>query len=180
MSTLWLLRHAQVDCAAGLCYGASDVPALAEATREAAARAAAALPVQLPLVSSPLRRCADLAQSLRPGEAIATDARLAEMDFGAWEGQAWAAIERSAFEAWTADFGDHRAGGHGESTRQFMARVGAAFEDWRASGQDALWVTHAGVMRAVLLWQGGTRAIERADQWPAHPIAFGELLRVEA
>ncbi len=38
-----------------------------------------------------------------------------------------------------------------------MARVGAAWDDWRASGRDAVWVTHAGVMRAALLLSRGVR-----------------------
>jgi len=179
VSTLWLLRHAQVDCAPGQCYGASDVPALAEATRDAAVRAARVLPADVPLRSSPLQRCTDLAQALRPAHALITDARLAEMNFGGWEGGPWSAIARHEFDAWTADFGDGRAGGHGESTRQFMARVGTAFEEWRAAGEDAIWVTHAGVMRAVLLWRAGTRHVVRADQWPSQQIGFGEVLRID-
>jgi alpha-ribazole phosphatase len=131
---------------------------------------------------SPLRRCTALAAAVverlpRLGP-VRIDARLAEMDFGAWEGRPWDAIGRDALDAWTADFADARAGGHGESTRGFMARVGAAWDDWRASRRDAVWVTHAGVMRAVMLLHREIRCPVEASQWPRQSIAFGEWICV--
>jgi alpha-ribazole phosphatase len=101
------------------------------------------------------------------------------MDFGAWEGCDWRSIERAELDAWTGAFADARPGGHGESTRRFMGRVGEAFDEWRAAGRDALWITHAGVIRAVWLLRDGLRCAERADQWPSRPIAFGEWVVVE-
>lgn len=174
---LWLLRHALTEAAPGLCYGRTDVGVPPEATLAAAEGVLQRIPHGTAVFTSPLRRCAELAHaiaSLRPDLPPETDARLAEMDFGAWEGQLWSAIPRTAFDAWTADFADGRPGGDGESTRRFMQRVGSAFDDWRASGHDALWVTHAGVMRAVHLLHGGARHVDGADQWPAHPIGYGE------
>jgi alpha-ribazole phosphatase len=60
-----------------------------------------------------------------------------------------------------------------------MQRVGIAWDTWLASGTDALWVTHAGVMRAVTLLQRGVRVPVTAADWPAHPIAFGECVTIE-
>lgn len=180
---LWLLRHGPVECAQGLCYGASDVPASQSHSREIALRAAAELPLDVTLHSSPLSRCAQLAlalQALRPDLQAQFDTRITEMDFGVWEGMAWNDIPRAEFDGWLADFAAARPGGNGESTNSFMARVGDAYDDWRASGRDAAWVTHAGVMRAVLLLHQGVRKVERADRWPTRAIAMGELLRVEA
>lgn len=132
---------------------------------------------------SPLQRCTALAAAVverlpRLGP-VRVDPRLAEMDFGAWEGRPWDAIGRDAFDAWTADFADARAGGHGESTRMFMARVGAAWDAWRASERDAVWVTHAGVMRAVMLLDAGVRCPEAASQWPSRSIGHGDWLVFE-
>ncbi|WP_225784813.1 histidine phosphatase family protein [Xenophilus sp. Marseille-Q4582] len=176
---LWLQRHARVLCEDGLCYGRSDVPAEPAATRQAAEVLAQALPRGVPVWVSPLGRCVALAEALhalRPDLPPARiDARLAEMHFGAWEGRPWAAIARPEFDAWTADFAQARAGGDGESTGVFLRRVAAAWDDWRASGRDAAWITHAGVMRAVRLVEGGRRAVARAADWPAEAIAFGEL-----
>lgn len=174
---LWLQRHAPVLCAPGLCYGATDHAAEDEATQAAAAALAAELPTGVVPWTSPLRRCVGLAQALaalRPDLPPArVDARLAEMDFGAWEGQAWQAIARAELEAWTDDFADAPAGGHGESTRRFMARVGAAWDDCRASGRDTVWITHSGVMRAVELIARGMRVPASAADWPSAPMAFG-------
>lgn len=179
---LWLVRHALTDAAPGLCYGATDVGVPAAATHAVALRVAPALPSGAVLHASPLRRCAELATAItthRPDLRMAIDARLAEMDFGAWEGQPWSHIARAEFDAWTAGFADVRPGGHGESTRQFMQRVGAAFDDWRASGVDAVWVTHAGVMRATQLLARGVRSVALAAEWPAAPIAYGECMSIE-
>lgn len=184
---LWLVRHAPVLAETGLCYGATDVAAHHDETLVAAAAVSVAIG-QMPATgmaffSSPLQRCAALAKAitaLRPDlPPCHHDTNLAEMDFGAWEGAPWQAVARSEFDAWMADFADGRAGGTGESTRLFMRRVGIAWDAWRASGSDALWVTHAGVMRAVSLLQRGVRVPATADEWPAYPIAFGEWVTVE-
>lgn len=184
MSTLWLLRHAPVDAPAGLCYGRTDLPCAAQATQAVAAQIAPLLPVDIALHSSPLQRCTALARAIADRQPAlpqaAIDPRLAEMDFGAWENQPWDRIARADFDAWLSDFADARAGTHGESTRRFMGRVGEAWDDWRASGRDALWVTHAGVMRAVTLLQRGVRCPSAATEWPRQTIGFGECVRVEA
>lgn len=184
MSTLWLLRHAPVEAATGLCYGATDLSCITGQTGVVAAAVAPLLPAGIAVRTSPLQRCATLAAALaleRPDlPPPSVDARLAEMDFGAWEGRPWDAIARSDFDAWLSDFAQARAGVHGESTQLFMARVGAAWDDWRACGRDALWVTHAGVIRAVLLLQRGVRCPGSATEWPREPIAFGAWLKVQA
>ena len=179
---LLLIRHAKTTAADGLCYGRTDVPVLAELTHAAARQVAAGLPAGAAMACSPLSRCRDLAQAicaLRPDLRAVPDPRLAEMDLGTWEERDWAAIERAELEAWSRDFADTRAGGSGESTRQFMQRVAGAFDAWRDGGGNAVWVTHAGVIRAVRLLHGGMRCVERADQWPGEPIAFGGLVTFE-
>lgn len=183
MSTLWLLRHAPVDAPAGLCYGRTDLSCAVQATQAVAAQIAPLLPADIALHSSPLQRCTTLARAIADRQPAlpqaAIDPRLAEMDFGAWEGQPWDRIARADFEAWMADFADARAGTHGESTRLFMARVGEAWDAWRMSGRDALWVTHAGVMRAVLLLQRGVWCVDDAAQWPSAPIDYGACQLIE-
>jgi alpha-ribazole phosphatase len=180
---LWLLRHAPVVAEPGLCYGATDLAAHADLTLAAAQAIAARLPDGLALHCSPLQRCRALAsaiEALRPAQGrFETDLRLAEMSFGAWETRPWSAIARADIDAWMHDFADAPAGGSGESTRQFMQRVGAAWDDWRRSKRDALWVTHAGVIRAVQLLGQGVPCPERADQWPTDAAAFGGWRVVE-
>lgn len=177
--TLWLQRHAPVVAEPGLCYGATDLEAHADATLAAAQRIAPLLPAGITVRSSPLRRCAGLADAiaaLRPDLRVRHDARLAEMNFGAWEGRPWSAIAREEFDAWTGNFADAPAGGHGESVRAFMQRVAAAHDEWLVGEGDALWITHAGVLRAVTLLQRGTRCPGAATDWPAGELAFGGWL----
>ena len=122
---LWLLRHAEVAAPPGLCYGASDLPADAAATRAAARALAERLPHGLCLQVSPLQRCELLAQSLhalRPDLTLKLDARLREFDFGTWEGRPWGDIARAEFDAWLVDFALARPGG-GECVAELMARV---------------------------------------------------------
>lgn len=178
---LWLLRHAAPEVAPGTCYGQLDVPALAPDTL-AVARAFdehTAAQALTQVVSSPLVRCTALAQAwcdLKPGRIWQVDARLAELDFGAWEGRAWAAIEPGAISAWADNFTDARPGASGESVREFMARVGAALHDWHHRGQDTLWVTHAGVMRAATLWSRGVPVPLGAADWPTHAPSYGQWM----
>ena len=178
---LWLLRHARVNLPSGLCYGASDVHADAAAT-EAAALAFAGQPSQhCPLFASPLERTRSLAQSLRQQRSdlpeTIFDARLQEMNFGQWEMQRWDDIPRSAFDLWLADFARHRFGGR-ESTQEFIDRVAEALQDLRVPGhEEAIWITHAGVIRAVtFLLQGSQRIIQSAEQWPQAAPAMGEWI----
>lgn len=181
---LWLVRHAQVNLPAGLCYGATDVAADAAAT-EAAAIAFASQPSQGSLLwVSPLARARLLAHALRNHrpdlpETI-FDTRLQEMNFGQWEMQAWDDIPRSAIDAWVADFPHHRFGGK-ESTQEFIDRVAEALHDLRAlDEQEAIWITHAGVIRAVtFLQQGSERIIQSAEQWPLAAPAMGGWVACE-
>lgn len=181
---LWLQRHARALCEPGLCYGRSNVQADAALTQQAAAMLAQALPQDVALWVSPLGRCtalADALQALRPDLGPARiDPRLAEMHFGAWEGRPWSAIARPEFDAWTADFAGSRAGGDGESTDEFVQRVAAAWDDWQTRGHSAAWITHAGVMRAVRLIEGGQRTVRTAAEWPTEAIEFGQLWCVPA
>lgn len=173
---LWLVRHAQPLIAPGVCYGALDVPADEPATVRAAQALVDFLPHGCQLLSSPLQRCEQLAhvlRGLRPDLTHKTDARLAEMNFGQWEGQRWDAIDRRELDSWTDDFAHWRCGG-GESVQGFMARVAAVWDETRASGQPTVWVTHAGVIRAATLLGQGVRHVQRADQWPGEAPGFGE------
>ncbi len=173
--TLWLVRHAQPLLAPGLCYGATDVSADAQATQRAALALAPVLPPNTIVISSTLQRCELLAQSLqglRPDLTYKTDVRLTEMNFGEWEGQPWDAIPRAAFDVWTDDFWNHRFGGQ-ESVAGFMERVTLVWRETSQLPSPALWVTHAGVIRAATLLSQGVHKVTHASQWPSAAPAFG-------
>lgn len=173
---LWLVRHAQPEVATGVCYGRLDVAADATATAQCALALAARLPHATRVRTSPLRRCQQLAQGLlelRPDLAYTTEPRLQEMDFGLWEGRAWQEIAQAELSAWTNNFAHYAVGHHGESVTQVMARVAAAFDEIDGA-PDTLWITHAGVIRAMDLIARGLRQIERADQWPLDAPDYGQ------
>lgn len=179
--SLWLVRHAPVLAAPGLCYGASDLPPEPVATAQAARALAATLPHRAQVCSSPLQRCELLAQAvcaLRPDLTLKIDARLCELNFGRWEGLPWADIPRADIDAWLSDFVDARPSGSGEPMSAFMARVAEAWDAHRAERGDAVWVTHAGVVRAVLLLTRGIRQPASAADWPAEPVPFGRPVRI--
>jgi alpha-ribazole phosphatase len=156
---LILIRHPAPAIEAGVCYGKTDVPlagdvsALAEALAERLAKLEAPRP--LALWSSPLMRCASVAALLgqRFGCAQTLDARLQEIDFGAWESLRWDDIDRAQLDEWAANLLHARAHG-GESVAQFDARVRAWFDERVASLATSERVachvvTHAGVMRVI-------------------------------
>ncbi|WP_042268777.1 alpha-ribazole phosphatase [Paraburkholderia heleia] len=168
---LVLIRHPAVAVDAGVCYGASDVALAGDATEQAERLAGrlAALGVREPqrIETSPLMRCASVAAALAGvrGHVPRAEARLAEMDFGAWEMQRWDTIERVQIDAWAANFEHTREHG-GESVAQFDARVSGWFGTLDAREEATVWaVTHAGVIRTVTARALGL-PLARCVRWP--------------
>lgn len=185
---LWLVRHARPLVAEGVCYGALDVAADEMESAHAAARLAAVIPHGATLVVSGLRRAAQLAVclvQLRPDLHPRTDVRLNEMDFGHWEGWRWSDIPREALQAWTANFPSHRFGGR-ESAQQVIDRVTAALADTRdatAGSSHAVWITHAGVIRAAAhIIDCPDVPLASASQWPHEAPTWGgwRVVQLEA
>ena len=173
---LHLLRHPQPEAPPGLCYGSTDLPASEAGIGSALDTLSRHGLHGLPVYSSPLLRCAALAR--RISSAPVFDARLAEMDFGAWEMRRWDDIPRAEVDAWSADLLHYRPGG-GESVMDVARRVAAFRDEIRQAGiAQALVVCHAGAMRLLASFHlGGSieEAALRAAQAP-HRIAYGELL----
>ncbi|MDR5756250.1 histidine phosphatase family protein [Caballeronia sp. LZ035] len=166
---LVLIRHPEVVIEAGVCYGQTDVRLLRDVAESALDLTARMQTLKVPGCvagwhASPLRRCASLAGALSPDGPIHLDPRLAEMNFGAWEGRAWDGIERALIDAWAADLEHARPHG-GESLVQFARRVIAWFDDTCAGEQTVHVVAHAGVMRLLAAHVLGI-AHEHALQWP--------------
>ncbi|MBC8056071.1 MAG: histidine phosphatase family protein, partial [Rhizobiales bacterium] len=89
------------------------------------------------------------------------DARLTELDFGDWEGRAWADVPRAAFDAWCADFPAHRPGG-GEAVASLLARC-AGFIAMAPAG---CVVGHAGWISAAEWLQRSGAELPQAVSWP--------------
>jgi hypothetical protein len=73
------------------------------------------------------------------------------MNFGNWELRRWDGIAQQEISAWTDDFAHYCCGGSGESTAQFVQRVAQCLVRTVRAGRDEIWITHAGVIRA-LMW----------------------------
>ncbi|GAB2180987.1 alpha-ribazole phosphatase [Denitratisoma sp. agr-D3] len=159
--------------AEGVCYGRSDLP-LDPAAGSAAALAIlvqqlrARVPSHVACYASPLQRCRVLAEALHPRPRF--DARLQEMDFGAWEMRAWEAIPRAALDDWAAEPLDFAPPG-GESVARMRGRVLAFLREQREA-EALLLVTHGGVMKIL----AGMAADEPVETWLGRRFAYGELL----
>ena len=161
---LWCWRHPRAQGAEGRCIGRTDLPVHRRRAKRAAHRVRAALrhaglARQVRAVwTSPRARCLSVARWLaRWGFAVHVDARLAEMDFGRWDGRPWSEIAFEEVEAWRLGWRDHAPGG-GESLAQVAARAAA----FAAEGTGLrLVLTHGGWINALL---HGAPADARA--WP--------------
>lgn len=150
-----LIRHTAVAAAPGTCYGQQDVP-LAEPVGDAFEQVAQRLPPVDAVATSPLQRCARLAQWLaqREGVPLHSDERWRELDFGAWEGRRWDSLERHGLDRWALDPWGFAAP-QGESVRAMHLRVRAALAALRVKADLNGWqrlavVTHGGPIRVLL------------------------------
>lgn len=165
---LYLVRHPRPAVAEGVCYGQTDL-ALAEPVGPIAESLRIQLPKGLPVYSSPLRRCLELAAVLHPAPIV--DDRLMEMDFGEWEMQRWDEIDRRAMDAWAADplgFSPPC----GESPASLMRRVG---EFCQLLNEESVLITHAGVIKAM------TGLVRRmmSGEWIRLNFGFGSITVLE-
>lgn len=103
------------------------------------------------LVSSPLQRCARLAQDLAElaNLPLQFDANWQERDWGAWDGCAVTDIDAHALQAYydaPFDYSIDQA----ETVDVMQTRINQAWLDLVALQQDVLCITHGGPMRLVL------------------------------
>jgi len=149
---LALLRHGPTEWnAQGRVQGTIDIPLSAEGL----ARMSALLPPDgfetARRYCSPKLRAQQTAECLGLNDPI-LDARLIEQNWGQWEG-----LTRAEMLARDGDDAFENVGAHrglefrppgGESTGEVHARLASFFADMAAKGEDAIAVTHMGVLRA--------------------------------
>lgn len=173
---LHLIRHPKPLIEPDICYGQLDVAAENPAATAERLRAEL-LPGLSPgftLWSSPLRRCRALAEVLAEKlsdsshalpSPVRFDARLMEMNFGAWEGRPWDSVPRSQLDAWAADVEGYTPPG-GESPHRLRERV-LDFVAGLGDGEHVL-VTHAGVIRLLLAHVAATSIADSLCHVPAY------------
>ncbi len=131
-----LIRHPKVLLAPGLCYGRLDAEIAPGSPLPATI---AALPGRV--WTSPARRCRGIA-----GPGATADARLLELDFGAWEGKFWDDVPRESLDRWAADpLGFAPPGG--ESGAALLARVAAFHAMLVQRAEDCVVVSHGGPLK---------------------------------
>lgn len=165
-----LVRHPTPLVAPGTCYGRLDL-ALRDLASVAPIVAALAGFGPASVWTSPARRCHAVAQALTTAPLL--DVRLRELDFGDWEGQAWAALPREALDRWAADPLGF-APPSGESGAALLARVHAFHMDLRTADRDAIIVAHGGPLKLLAAMLRG----ETPDLLAPAP-AMGSVLVLE-
>ena len=167
-------RHPRPLLSGRICYGRTDVPLAEPPDHGATALLQAAVDPVERVVSSPLSRAWTVAQAVarQTGAPLHADGRLAEMDFGAWEGVAWNAVPRAELDAWAADPVRYRPGG-GENVATMLRRVRRAWTGVASAAETTLVVTHAGPIRCLLHLVRGLPLPEAL----AAGIAYGEVVR---
>lgn len=104
------------------------------------------------VLSSPLQRALATAKLLFPAGQIEIDARLMEMDFGAWEGKTLAELrdqpgsDAKSRESLGLDFHPPK----GESPREVQSRLAPLLQEIARRGEPTIAVTHKAVLRALL------------------------------
>lgn len=125
------------------------------------------------IVTSPLRRCVQTAALLGAPDAP-REPRLAEMDWGAWEGHTLTGLRRILGQAMV----ENEARGldftplGGESPRLLLARLRGWLEEVARSRTPTLAITHRGVIRVILAeasgWDMRARPPAKLDWKAAH------------
>ena len=150
---LWLVLHGETPWASeGRALGQSDPPLSEYGVQQAERLAGRLRDVGFDTVyASDLTRARYTARLALPAAEIRLEPRLRELDFGVWEGKAWASLtgdDRGALERFRRDpYREHAPGG--ESYEDVQARVRAWLDELPPSGRVAAF-THGGVVRSLL------------------------------
>lgn len=153
-----LVRHAPVLLPQGVCYGQQDV-----ALRPGWEGLAAGLAVLAQgavcrvLYSSPAQRCRQMAEKLArmTNMELRIDPRLAEMDFGQWEGRNWNDISPTQLDEWAANPAQFAPPG-GESGLSLTQRTRAFWHDIKQAGVPVCVLSHGGPLRLLSALAAGS------------------------
>ncbi len=181
MGRVILIRHTEVASHwKGRCYGQSDV-GLSAAGQVAARTLAQELETSedAVLIASPLRRARFLAGLIARNSSLALtlDPRLAECNFGTWEGRPWNGIYA---ETGTAMMGmvtapDTFRPGGGETTFELRDRAMAWLLSLPKRSSTVIAVAHGGPITAIL----GTLNGKPVHTWPTFVPAYGAMVEID-
>jgi alpha-ribazole phosphatase len=165
-----LVRHTTPAVSKGVCYGQTDLDVVDgfEDEREVVLSKILALKSdekQAVIYGSPLMRCAKLAHYLgaKLDAIVHFEARLMELNFGAWENRAWNDLPQDDLMLWMNDFVT-ACPPDGESYEALNERVFTFLKSLQvADNQCVILVTHAGVMRALMAYAEGLSLAKAFD-----------------
>ena len=198
MTTLYIWRHPKPLAAAGICLGHTDMGVDNRKLKRLAHHIERFVRVhQLPKVIwvSPLQRSLRVGQLLtQRGFVCHVTPELAEINFGTWDGQAWAQIGKEEIDIWCDNFADF-APKNGESLQQLFERVATwlrvhnttqsrvqnealVMPDSEVKSDSEvvpiLAVGHAGWITAAKMIAAGNPMPQLATEWSA-PVAYNQL-----
>ena len=150
---LYLVRHGAAEGCDGRCVGRTDAALSPAGAASVHALAGGWTSAPGRVIASPLARARASADVLANAWSLPVEfePRLAEMDFGEWDGRTWNEIETAdggRLAAWMSEWVAVRAPG-GESFGDVAARVSAWAGELPREGS-TLVVAHAGSIRALL------------------------------
>ena len=152
MTWLALLRHGDTAWSRdGRIQGRTDTVLDAHGRLDMASRCLPARFGQWQVYASPLQRCRETAE-LVSGRPPRLEPRLAEMQWGRWEGRTLRELRAELGDAMARNEArgmDFTPDG-GESPRQVLERVRPWLEEVGAAGKPTVAVTHRGVIRVIL------------------------------
>ena len=145
---LFVIRHTEVDNPENLCYGNIEMP-LVENYEKKSKKFFDNLPENIEKIfSSPSKRCTDLLECMNFEFSKRTE--LKELDFGDWEGRRWSEINKADLNTWMNDF-IYKSPKNGEKMIDLYNRVIDFTKNiFTMNLSKVLFVTHAGVIRALL------------------------------
>lgn len=171
---LTLVRHTSVDVPKGICYGKTDVPLASTFVDEMETiKKKISSSTFDCVISSPLARCAELADHIASGQSVAIDHRLCELNFGDWEMTDWDSIFASQEgKAWFADYVNTRCL-NGESFADQIDRTRSFLMAVRMSEQkNILAFSHAGSIRAMMCLLLGKSPLDAFST----PLSYGQIV----
>ena len=145
---LFVIRHTEVDNPENLCYGNIEMP-LAKNYEKVTKKFFDNLPKNIERIfSSPSKRCTDLLECMNL--EFSKRKELKELDFGDWEGRKWSEINKAELNTWMNDF-IYKSPKNGEKMIDLYNRVIDFTKNiFTMNLSKVLFVTHAGVIRALL------------------------------
>ncbi len=175
---LWAIRHTKTEVQEGICYGQSDV-GLAETSIYDLEKAVASFNNQKfdIIYSSPLIRCAILAQHIAQGQEIIYDSRLKELNFGQWELIAWNDIFNTPYGKHWMDNYIETPCPDGESYMQLFFRIQDFYNEilLKHTQDNVLLVTHSG---CIIAFHSLLLKITPEVAFKFHRPDFGQIIKL--